>query len=236
MQGSNFLPHIFFRHSESVFQLHQTLFKEVEVFYNLHSNKQLFTLLLHPRLSYQTSVIYFRLKEDILEAVNKNIEPDYSSYRNEDDTGGIYSVKDITAMGGHIRSLRTLKRANIKLFEKVFEEDVKWQDIVDMSQYAVGNSFLLMLKYYWVWKMERGLHIMGINAPHINYTGLLPISSPVAKALRFLFGADVQSLLRSTYVIQQIAQELRNDGMTGLGSNVDAMWVNSALWVIGQNL
>lgn len=223
------LPHIFLRYQEKIRKLHKQIYDAVESYFAQFDGvadytriRTIFTLCLHPNLSLKMAQVCVALRGKIIETVDN-----FEEIKWKEVAPQVFNVKDMTTMSGHIKSLRALRTANKRLYDKCFEEDIKWQDIVDITQYGVGNSFLLMVRYYWLWRKEKETFDGRTNPFFTNFAGLLPITSPVANSMQELFGTDTSSTLRASMLIHTITDELKQFDPT-----IDSHDVNSALWLM----
>jgi hypothetical protein len=248
------LSHIFLRYQSKVQNLHKDIYTAVESYYKqfyheyrgngifsfpktngepIEKCKTIFNLAMHPNLSFKIYPVYESLKTAILESVDTGKEIRWS-----EAAPSVFNVKDMATMSGHIKSLRTLKAANIRLYEKCFDEDLKWQDISDITQYGVGNSFILMVRYYWLWRKEKETLVLDSlpdslpkdkrpNPLFTNFLGMLPITSPVANSMQELLGTGMSSTLRASAQIHMLTSELKQFEPT-----IDAHDVNSILWLM----
>lgn len=156
--------------------------------------------------------IYLDYRAGVLEALQLKTEmPDLARY-------GVFSLPEISALNG---SFRFLMKLDGKTLTKAIRSEpaVNPHELAGRSAVALSASPLLSIKYYLLyWEKEK------------KFEGILPPTMPVRNAMHLLFGTDFGGCaVRSTMFQQRLAAEIAHP-------DLDALGVNSVLWLIGQNI
>lgn len=132
--------------------------------------------------------------------------PDFSRF-------GIYDLPEVGVMKSRwtfLYNMSKLERTGLMMNSKP-----KYQDISDISFLSDSPTTLLAIKYFALCRFEKS-----------QYEGLPAMTTPARKACTFLFGNSFSNPSKAKTLHTQIATET---GLTELE-------VNTALWVIGNNI
>ena len=91
----------------------------------------------------------------------------------------------------------------------------KYQDLNNLTLFTDKPNVLLAIKFFYILVGHEGK----------QFTGLPACTEPVEKVCKFMFGKSMKNLLEAKTIHTRLATEL----------GTDELYVNTALWVIGNN-